>query len=140
MKNVIRAVILIGLTTLLLGCVEKKVDTDLLDTPDKKALYDLMVARCEALNKAELKLFEDIYVHDSPELGWISNTGIPMWRQNGMRYNVQSLKKLSVINDDAAGRFVLVGYNRSGTRFVKSVEALFIKQDGQWKIESTGER
>lgn len=139
MKNVLWAIVLIAAAPFLSGCVEKKMYT-IPDTPDKKGLYALMVARCEAINKADLSLFENIYIQNSPELHWIANKGIPMWRENGMRYSVRSLERLSIVGDDAAGRFVLMGYNQFGRNFVPVVEALFTKQGGEWKIESTGER
>ena len=127
------------LTVLFLaGCMQPKVDPDLLDSPDEKALHDLMVARCRALSEKDLALFEEIYTRDSPELEWIREQGIPMWRQWGVRFRVWSVKRLSILGDDAAGRFVLNGNNRYGKQFVETVEALFVRRDGRWKIESTG--
>jgi hypothetical protein len=115
-------------------------DVSLLNTPDKKALYDLMVARCEASNKTDMAIFRSIYVSNSPELDWIQNNGIPMWRRNGMHFKVQSIKKVTILGDDAAGRFVLNGVNSHGRRFIHTVEALYVKQGNQWKLESTATR
>jgi hypothetical protein len=122
------------------GCVEKKIDLNTLKSPDKRALYDLMLARCHALNAKDMDLFRKIYTKDSPELEWIENTGIPMWQRNGMNFNDPSLKRISIIGKDAAASFILTGNNRSGTSFVYRVEVLYVKEESQWKIESTGVR
>jgi len=122
------------------GCIEKKVDPVILKSTDEQALYDLMEARCRALNAADINMFRQIYIEDSPELGWIENTGIPMWTANGMTYRISSLKKISIIENDAAASFVLKGSNNNGDIFVKNVEVLYVKKGTQWKIESTGER
>ena len=122
------------------GCVKRGINPNTLKSPDEKALYDLMVARCHALNTKDMNLFRQIYTKNSPELEWIENVGIPMWESNGMNFNIPSLTKISIIDNDAAASFVLKGNNRSGKSFVYSVEALYLKEGTQWKIESTGHR
>ena len=122
------------------GCVTQNIDPNTLKSSDEKALYDLMVARCRALNAKDMDQFRQIYTNDSPELEWIENEGIPMWEQNGMKFNVPSLKKISIVGNDAAASFVLNGKNSSGKAFVYRVEALYVKEETQWKIESTAER
>ena len=138
MRNLLWAILLTA-APFLSGCVETRMYT-IPDTPDKKGLYALMEARCEALNKADFSLFKKIYIQDSPELQWIADQGIPMWRENGMSYSVRSFERITIIGDDAAGRFTLAGHNRFGRSFFARVEALFARQGGEWKIESTGER
>jgi len=122
------------------GCVKKDIDPNTLKSPDEKALYDLMVARCRALNARDMNLFRQIYTENSPDLEWIENVGIPMWESNGMNFNTPSLRKISIIDNDAAASFVLTGNNSSGKSFVYSVEALYLKEGDKWKIESTGHR
>jgi hypothetical protein len=122
------------------GCVEKDIKPNTLESPDEKALYDLMVARCRALNAKDMDQFRKIYTKNSPELEWIENVGIPMWTSNGMNFHTPSLRKISIIDNDAAASFVLKGNNSSGRSFVYSVEALYLKEGDQWKIESTGHR
>lgn len=122
------------------GCATTKIDPNTLQSPDERALYDLMLARGRASNATDMEQFRQIYTKDSPELEWIEKTGIPMWRQNGMRFNAPSLKKISIIGNDAAASFVLSGSNRSGRSFTYRVEVLYVKEQSQWKIESTGAR
>jgi hypothetical protein len=124
------------------GCVsvDEKVDPNILKSSDEKALYDLMVARGNALNAKDMDMFRQIYTKDSPELEWIKNTGIPMWKENGMNFNPPSLRKISIIGNDAAASFTLNGENSYGTSFFYRVEVLYVKEDSQWKIESTGAR
>ena len=122
------------------GCLEKKIDPNILNSPEKKVLYDLMVARCKALNAKDMDLFRQIYTKDSPELEWIKNKGIPMWEENGMNFNDPSLRRISIMGDDAAASFVLSGNNKFGTSFDYRVEVLYVKEKSQWKIESTGAR
>ena len=122
------------------GCATKGIDPNSLKSLDEKALYDLMFARCRALNAKDMDQFRQIYTKDSPELEWIEKEGIPMWERNGMKFNVPSLKKISIVGNDAAASFVLNGKNSSGKVFVYSVEALYVKEETQWKIESTAER
>ncbi len=122
------------------GCAATKIDPNTLQSPDERALYELMIARGRALNARDMNQFRQIYTDDSPELDWIEHTGIPMWKQNGMRFNEPSLQKISIIGNDAAASFVLSGSNSSGTSFGYQVEVLYGKKDSQWKIESTGAR
>ena len=122
------------------GCLEKRVDPNTLTSTDERVLYDLMVARCHALNAKDMDQFRQIYTKDSQELKWIENTGIPMWKTNGMKFNEPSLKKISIIGNDAAASFVLRGNNSFGTSFVYRVEVLYVKEGAQWKIESMGVR
>ena len=140
MKKLYLIFFILIFSTFVSGCVEKRIDPNILKSPDKRALYDLMVARCHASNAKDIDLFRQIYTKDSPELEWIKNTGIPMWKQNGMNFNDPSLKKISIIGNDAAASFGLRGNNSSGTSFVYRVEVLYVKEKSQWKIESTGAR
>jgi len=140
MKKLYLVFLILILSTFASGCVGKKFDPNTLKSPDERALYDLMLARCHALNAKDMDLFRQIYTKDSPELEWIKNTGIPMWKQNGMNFSDPSLKRISVLGNDGAASFVLSGYNSYGTSFVYRVEVLYVKEGSQWKIESTGAR
>lgn len=140
MKKLYFVFLIFILSVLISGCVEKKVDPKMLTSPDKRALYDLMVARGHALNAKDMDLFRQIYTKDSPELKWIKDTGIPMWEENGMNFNDPSLKRISIMGDDAAASFSLSGSNKFGTSFIYRVEVLYVKEDSKWKIESTGAR
>lgn len=140
MKKLYLVLLIFILSTFASGCLEKRIDPNTLKSPDKRALYDLMLARCHALNAKDMDLFRTIYTKDSPELEWIKNTGIPMWERNGMNFNDPSLIRISIVGKDAAASFVLNGDNSSGTSFVYRVEVLYVKEESQWKIESTGVR
>lgn len=140
MKKLHLVLLIFILSTFASGCLEKKIDPNTLKSPDRRALYDLMLVRCHALNAKDMDLFRKIYTKDSPELEWIKNTGIPMWKRNGMNFNDPSLTRISIIGNDAAASFVLNGNNSSGTSFVYRVEVLYVKEGSQWKIESTGAR
>ena len=76
-KKYLVFLILIALT-IVSGCAVNRIDPNTLKSPDERALYDLMLARCHALNAKDMDLFKDIYTNDSPELDWIENTGIPI--------------------------------------------------------------
>ena len=140
MKKLYLVFLILILSMFASGCIEKKIDPNILESPDNKALYDLMVTRCKALNAKDMDMFRQIYTKDSPELEWIKKKGIPMWEENGMNFNPPTLKKISIIGDDAAASFSLSGRNKFGTSFYYRVEVLYVKEDSQWKIESTGAR
>jgi hypothetical protein len=140
MKKLNFVILILLLSAFASGCTTTKIDPNSLKSPDEKALYDLMLARCQALNAKDMDLFRQVYTENSPELEWIEKNGIPMWKRNDMRFSDPSLIKISIIGDDAAASFILNGRNRSGTSFVYHVEALYIKKGSQWKIESTGAR
>jgi hypothetical protein len=141
MKKYFPIVIMVFLFLVFFGCAAQTgIDPKTLSAPDEKALYDLMVKRCEALNAKDLDIFNRIYLADSPDLEWIRKKGIPMWERNGMRYSIHSLKKISIVGNDAAANFILYGSNQWGTNFTKNVEVLYVKKDSQWKIASSGEK
>ncbi len=140
MKKLYLVFLILILSMFAWGCVEKRVNPDTLTSPDERVLYDLMIARCHALNAKDMNQFRQIYTKDSPELEWIENTGIPMWNANGMNFDEPSLKKISMVGNDAAASFVLKGNNSFGTSFIYHVEVLYVKEGSQWKIESTGAR
>jgi hypothetical protein len=140
MKKLYFVFLILIVSTLVLGCAVQKIDPNTLKSPDERALYDLMLARCQALNAKDMNRFREIYTKNSPELEWIENTGIPLWTRNGMNFKDPSLKRVSIMGKDAAASFVLNGSNSSGTSFVYRVEALYVKEGSQWKIESTGFR
>jgi hypothetical protein len=140
MKKLYPVFLILILSMLAWGCVEKRVDPNTLTSPDERVLYDLMVARCHASNAKDMNLFRQIYTKDSPELEWIEFTGIPMWNANGMNFDEPTLKKISMVRSDAAASFVVRGNNSFGTSFVYQVEVLYVKEGAQWKIESTGAR
>lgn len=140
MKKVCLVFLLLILLILTWGCIKEDISPNTLKSSDEKALFDLMVARNHALNAKDMALFRQIYTKNSPELEWIENEGIPMWKRNGMNFNSPLLKKISIIGKDAAASFVLRGNNSSGTSFTYRIEALYIKEGAQWKIESTGQR
>ena len=140
MKKPYLVLLFLFLLMLTWGCVKKDINPNTLKSPDEKALYDLMVARCRALNAKDMDQFRKIYTKNSPELEWIENVGIPMWESNGMNFNTPSLRKISIIDNDAAASFVLTGNNSSGKSFIYTVEALYLKEGTQWRIESTGYR
>lgn len=140
MKKLYLVFLTLILSMMISGCLEQKVNPFIPKSTDEKALYDLMEARCRALNEKDINMFKQIYIEDSPELRWIEDDGIPMWEMNGMTYHISLLKKVGIIGNDAAARFVLKGSNRYGSFFTKTVEVLYVKKGNQWKIESTAER
>ena len=121
------------------GCIQKQIDPNSLKTSDEKALYDLMVARCHALNAKDMNMFREIYTKDSPELDWIENVGIPMWKERGVEFEISSLKKISIVGNDAAASFMMSGSIYTGYSWLRNVEVLYVKEGNQWKIESTGQ-
>lgn len=140
MKKAYLILLILGFIIFILGCAGKQIDPVLLQSPDEKALYDLMVERCAALNAKDMNRFKSVYIKDSPELEWIEKEGIPMWVKNGVTYHIHKAKRISIVGIDAAARFNLRGSNMYGRPFVKDVEVLFVKEGSEWKIESVGER
>ena len=84
--------------------------------------------------------FKALYVEDSPELIWIEREAIPMWLEYEVFFEIDSLKKISIVGNDAAANFILYHTNKYATSFFKNVEVLYVKKGSQWKIESVGER
>jgi hypothetical protein len=72
MKKLCLIFLILILSTFASGCVEKKIDPNTLKSPDKRALYDLMLARCHALNAKDMDLFRQIR---SVQLVMISYSG-----------------------------------------------------------------
>ena len=140
MKKLYLVFLTLILSMMISGCMEKKVNPIILKSTDEKALYDLMEARCRALNAKDINLFRQIYIKDSPDLRWIKDAGISMWVMDDVTYHISSLKKIGIIGNDAAARFVVVGSDQYGSFLRKTVEVLYVKKGTQWKIESTGER
>jgi hypothetical protein len=140
MKKVHLIFLILCAIIFILGCARKQVVSNVLDSPDKQALYDLMVERCAALSDTDMNRLEKIYTKDSPELEWIEKEGIPGWIHYGVTYYVHRVKRISIVGIDAAASFNLRGSTASGWPLEKDVEALFVKKGSKWKIESVGER
>ena len=118
------------------GLAKDKQDPVIPDTPDGKALYELMTARNAAVNAKNFDMIVPLYTKDAPELEWIKKKGIPTWKKYGMKFKNLVLKKMSIIGDDAAASFSLTGRDRSGGRYWFVLEVLYVKVDSLWKIES----
>ena len=131
---------ILAIAGLLWSCAGSAPEPVRLESPDEQAIYDLMVARIQAINTADMDRFRQIYTRNAPELDWIEHQGIPLWKQNGMQYRQPKVQKITIIGDDAAAAFRLHGTNRHGRAFFFRVEALYVKEQSQWKIESTGSR
>ncbi|MCP3876407.1 MAG: hypothetical protein GY699_25105 [Desulfobacteraceae bacterium] len=140
MKQFCFCIVLIISVCFFSGCVAKKIDPSSFKNPDKKALYELMVKRCQAINNRDMSLFKSIYVKNSPELKWIEETGIPMWNKHRTEFKVSQVKKISIIGNDAAANFILSGQARTISSFLIDTVVLYVKVGDLWKIESAGDR
>lgn len=124
------------LILIVLGCKQNvKEDRFSFTTPDEKILYELMAERCRALSDRNMDRLRQIYSETSQDLVWITEKVIPILNQWPARYRILKTEKLSIIDNDAAGRFEISvdnGYKYSR----KEVDVLYIKEDSTWKIES----
>lgn len=124
------------LILIVIGCKQNvKEESFSFTTSDEKILYELMVERCKALSARDLDRLNQIYSKNSQELIWISKEVMPILKRWPARYKILKIEKLSIIGNDAAGRFKINVDNdyKSNT---KKVDVLYIKEDLTWKIES----
>jgi hypothetical protein len=119
---------------------QKGIDPATLTSPDRKALYDLMARRCQAVNTRDINTLETIYVKNAHELLWIQEKGMPTWEKYGVTLGISDIRKMTIIGTDAAVNFILTVSNTYGSYYSKNVEVLYRKEGSEWKIESVGDR
>ena len=124
------------LILIVIGCKQNvKEESFSLTTPDEKILYELMVERCKALSGRDMDRLNQIYSKNSQDLVWISKEVMPILSSWPARYKILKIEKLSIIGNDAAGRFKINVDNEYKVD-TKKVDVLYIKEDSNWKIES----
>ena len=124
------------LILIVIGCKQNvKEESFNFTTPDEKILYELMVERCKALSARDMDRLNQIYSKNSQDLGWISKEVMPILNSWPARYKIRKIEKLSIIGNDAAGRFKINVDNDYKIK-TKKVDVLYIKEDSTWKIES----
>lgn len=142
MTNPKASLLMIILFIFFIGCstAKKGINPSELVSPDEKALYNLMVKRCQAVNARDMRRLETIYAKNSEEIVWLRDDGIPTWKKYKITFYIEHLIKVSIVGQDAAVHFVLRGSTMYGNYFIKTVEVLYVKEGAQWKIESVGDR
>lgn len=124
------------LILIVIGCKQNvKEESFNFTTPDEKILYELMVERCKALSARDMDRLSQIYSKNSQDLVWISKEVMPILNSWPARYKIRKIEKLSIIGNDAAGRFKINVDNDYKIK-TKKVDVLYIKEDSNWKIES----
>ncbi len=124
------------LILIVIGCKQNvKEESFNFTTPDEKILYELMVERCKALSGRDMDRLNQIYSKNSQDLVWISKEVMPILNSWPARYKIRKIEKLSIIGNDAAGRFKINVDNDYKIK-TKKVDVLYIKEDSNWKIES----
>ena len=124
------------LILIVIGCKQNvKEESFNFTTPDEKILYELMVERFNALSARDMDRLNQIYSKNSQDLGWISKEVMPILNSWPARYKIRKIEKLSIIGNDAAGRFKINVDNDYKIK-TKKVDVLYIKEDSTWKIES----
>jgi len=124
------------LILIVIGCKQNvKEESFNFTTPDEKILYELMEERCKALSARDMDRLNQIYSKNSQDLVWISKKVMPILNSWPARYKIRKIEKLSIIGDDAAGRFKINVDNDYKIK-TKKVDVLYIKEDSNWKIES----
>jgi hypothetical protein len=124
------------LILIVIGCKQNvKEESFSFTTPDEKILNELMVERCRALSARDMDRLNHIYSKNSQDLVWISKEVMPILNSWPARYKIRKIEKLSIIGNDAAGRFKINVDNDYKIK-TKTVDVLYIKEDSTWKIES----
>ena len=124
------------LILIVIGCKQNvKEESFNFTTPDEKILYELMEERCKALSARDMDRLNQIYSKNSQDLVWISKEVMPILNSWPARYKIRKIEKLSIIGNDAAGRFKINVDNDYKIK-TKKVDVLYIKEDSNWKIES----
>ena len=83
-----------------------------------------------------------IYVKDSPDLQWLIREGLPEYTRWNITHKVTEMKRLTIVGVDAAGTFDLQlrGQLAQSRSPMATVDVLFVKTGGEWKIESVAEQ
>ena len=124
------------LILIVIGCKQNvKEEIFSFTTSDEKILYELMVERCKALSGRDMDRLNQIYSKNSQDLVWISKKVMPILNSWPARYKILKIEKLSIIGNDAAGRFK-INVDNDYKVATKKVDVLYIKEDSIWKIES----
>jgi hypothetical protein len=124
------------LILIVIGCKQNvKEESFNFKTSDEKILYELMVERCKALSARDMDRLNQIYSKNSQDLVWISKEVMPILNNWPARYKIRKIEKLSIIGNDAAGRFK-INVDNDYKVSTKKVDVLYIKEDSTWRIES----
>ena len=106
------------------------------DNPDHVAIEALLEQRIEATNNADIPLFESIYVEDSADVQWFRENAADRHAQ-GVKQCCLNIYEITVTGDEAYARFSVKGKKSGGSYKKHKAEALFVKVNGEWKIDST---
>ena len=108
---------------------------------EQQILYDLMVERCEAINARDTERLRNVYADNSTEYDWLKDRWLPSYERFRINVFVQKVEKISVVDNDAAGRFVLELTGQLWGRYpYPKVDVLYVKQSDGWKILQVAER
>jgi len=113
-----------------------------IDSSEQQALYDLMLERCAAINARDVARLKKVYADGSTEYGWLKDRWLPEYERWRITHRVIEVKKISIVDTDGAGQFVLkLDGQLSRSRYpTPTVDVLFTRQADGWKILKVSER
>lgn len=125
------------MTSFFSGCAMTNEGAHLLrlKTPDHQILYNLMAERCSALGRTNKDRLKTLYTEHSTEPDWLYKNVFPVLDQWPARYKIREIKKMTIVGQDAAARYVIY-YSNNYKNNIKTVDVLYEKENGQWKIDS----
>ena len=123
------------------GCT-KTVDKaeSVFESPEHRVLYELMVERCNAINARDPQRLRNVYAKDSTEADWLIDNWLPDYIRYGITQRVSKMKRIGIVGEDGAGTFVIQLKGRLGRSPLGTVDVLYRKEDGEWKMVSVAER
>ncbi|UCG09340.1 MAG: hypothetical protein JSV83_12045 [Desulfobacterales bacterium] len=141
MKNVFVFLMSTALMTGMFGCAKSfDPSTYEFESPEHKILYDLIVERCDAINDRDTERLKNIYAKESAEYDWLVSEWVPEYQRRGIFHTVVDVKKISIVEVDAVGTYVIRLAGQYGRRSpLGTVDVLYVKEDTEWKIVSVAE-
>jgi hypothetical protein len=126
----------------LYGCAQKvQTRAFQFDTSEQQILYDLMVERCAAVSARDLQRLKNVYAADATEYEWLKNSRLPEYERYRIKHNLYKVEKISIVDGDGAGRFVI---KREGQLYGRNpypvLDVLYVMQTDGWKILMVSER
>ena len=142
MKHLVQLCLSALMLIVLQSCLQNVETTAVhFDSSEQQLLYELMVERCEAINARDTERLRNVYADNSTEYAWLKDRWLPSYERFRINLYVHKVEKISVVDNDAAGRFVLELTGQLWGRYpYPKVDVLYVKQSDGWKILQVAER
>ena len=98
---------------------------------DHRLLYDLMVERCAAINARDGNRLKRVYAKDASEPEWLIKNWFPNYNQYSVTMEVSKVKKITIVDIDAVGAYVLSLSGQLARSSIAQVDVLYIKEDNE---------